>query len=158
MAFFGDEGFDSNAKENQKVNTCLPAGEYSAVLVASEKKATKDDGGSYLKMDFQIVRGEFQNQHIFQNLNLWLALTDDKKRTAVQIAKGQLSELCRAVGVGTPKDSTELHGIELMIRINAKENGEYGMQNNITKYSPMPRTASPVSIPVAAKVGDNPWA
>lgn len=157
MAFFGDSGFDSTAKENQKVNTCLPAGEYPVVLVASERKATKDDSGAYLKMDFQITRGEFQNQHLFQNLNLWLANTDEKKRTAIQIAKGQLSELCRAVGVGTPKDSAELHGVEMMVRINAKENGEYGLQNNITTYRPIARnTVNPVAAPVAAP-GENPW-
>jgi hypothetical protein len=157
MAEFGDSGFDATAKENQKVSNCLPAGEYPAVLVASEKKQTKDGSGHYLKMDFQITSGEFQNQHIFSNCNLWLALTDDKKRTAVQIAKGQLSELCRAVGVLNPKDSKELHGIPLMIKLNAKENGEYGMQNNITKFSPAPQRSSAQQIPVAAS-GDNPWA
>lgn len=155
---FGDEGFDSNAKENQKQNNCLPAGEYQAVLVASEKKPTKDGTGSYLKMDFQITSGEFQNQHIFTNCNLWLAATDDKKRMAIQIAKGQLSELCRAVGVPTPKDSRELHGIPMLIKLNAKENGEYGMQNNITKYSPAPRMQVAASAAAGpAPVGENPW-
>ena len=158
MADFGNDGFDSTAKENQKVNNALPAGEYHAVLVASEKKQTKDGSGAYLKLDFQIASGEFQNQHIFSNCNLWLALTDDNKRMAVQIAKGQLSELCRAVGVLNPKDSKELHGIPMLIKLNCKENGEYGMQNNIVKFSPMPnrQAAAPVSVPAAAS--DNPWA
>jgi len=158
MASFGDNGFDSTAKENQKENNALPAGDYPAVLVASEKKQTKDDSGSYLKMDFQIIRGEFQNKHIFTNLNLWLAQTDEKKKMAVKIAKGQLSELCRAVGVGTPKDSTELHGVPIMIRLNAKENGEYGMQNNITKFTPMPSAAAEqIAVAVAQTPGENPW-
>lgn len=158
MASFGDDGFDSNAKENQKESNALPAGDYPAVLVASERKQTKDESGSYLKMDFQIIRGEFQNQHIFMNLNLWLAQTDEKKKMAIKIAKGQLSELCRAVGIGTPKDSTELHGIPLLVRLNVKENGEYGMQNNVTKFSPMPIAASAKEDPVVHVAGDNPWA
>jgi hypothetical protein len=159
MASFGDNGFDSTAKENQKENNALPAGDYPAVLVATEKKQTKDDSGSYLKMDFQIIRGEFQNQHIFTNLNLWLAQTDEKKKMAIKIAKGQLSELCRAVGVGTPKDSTELHGVPLLIRLNVKENGEYGMQNNVTKFTPMPSAAAAaMESPIVHAAGDNPWA
>lgn len=160
MAEFGESGFDSTAKENQKVNTAIPAGEYQAVLVASEKKPTKNGDGAYLKMDFQITSGEFQNKHIFVNCNLWLPLTDDKKRTAVQIAKGQLSELCRAVGVANPKDSKELHGIPLLIKLNVKKNGDYGMQNNITKYSPLPNSpaiASASQPAMAASAGENPW-
>lgn len=158
MAEFGDSGFDSTAKENQRVNNALPAGEYHAVLVASEKKATKLGDGAYLDCQFQIASGEFQNRRVMHKFNLWLALTDDKKRMAVQIAKGQLSELCRAVGVLNPKDSTELHGIPMMIRLNCKENGEYGMQNNITKFSPMPNRQAVAPVPVPAAASDNPWA
>lgn len=158
MADFGNDGFDSTAKENQKVNNALPAGEYHAVLVASEKKTTKDGSGAYLDCQFQIASGEFQNRRVMQKFNLWLALTDDKKRMAVQIAKGQLSELCRAVGVLNPKDSTELHGIPMMIKLNCKENGEYGMQNNITKISPMPNRQAVAPAMSFREASDNPWA
>ena len=36
-------------------------------------------------------------------------------QTAVKIARGELSAICRAVGVMQPKDSTELHDLPLVI-------------------------------------------
>jgi hypothetical protein len=149
-------GFDANAKENQKVSNALPAGEYKAVMVASEKKPTKDVDGSYLSTQWQICEGEFQNRRFFHIFNLWL---NPSKSQAIQIAKGQLSELCRAVGVSTPKDSAELHGKPVLVKLKVTEN-EYGQQNNVVKFSPVP-TRSAITPPATpaepAAQGSSPW-
>ncbi len=111
-------GFDANDPKNKAPSNALPKGEYKAVLVKSERKATSAGDGFYLDCDFQIVSGEFQNKHIFHKLNLWL---HPSKSQAIQIAKGQLSELCRAVGVPNPKDSSDLHNKAVIIKLTVKE-------------------------------------
>jgi hypothetical protein len=93
-------GFDANQVEPNTAFTPLPAGEYDAIIVESEMKPTKDGTGKYLQLKLQILNGKFQNRTLFDRLNLV-----NKNDTAVQIAKGTLSAICRAVNVLTPNDS-----------------------------------------------------
>ena len=108
----------------------LPAGDYDAIIIASERKPTSK-GGHMLKLELQVLNGEYQNRKIWDNLNIWNS--SDK---AVQIAKGTLSAICRAVGVMTPKDSTELHNKPLRIKVAVRKSEEYGEQNQIKAYKP----------------------
>lgn len=148
---FGPSGFDATAPENQRTNSVIPAGEYPAVMVASEKVATKAGDGSYLKTQFQITAGEFQNRIIFKNFNLWLPAS---KEQALAIARGEFSEFCRAIGVHNPKDSSELHGKRCMVKVKVRKNDDYGDQNDIAKFAPI-GSAAPVqqSVPQAATSG-----
>lgn len=133
----------------------LPAGEYDAVIIKSEVKPTST-GGRMLKLQLQILNGEYQNRTLFDNLNLWNA-----NEKAVQIARGTLSAICRAVNVLTPKDSSELHGKSLRIKVAVTKNEEYGEQNQIKAYKP--RETGPVAgqqEPVAAGATNStgkPW-
>lgn len=134
MSMFGNNGFDANAEENNQVRDLIPKGEYPAVLVNAVQKDTKDGKGKYLSMDFQIVRGQFQNKHVFENLNIWLAETDEKKKTAVQIAKAKLSELCKMTNVLNPKDPSEFYGKEVVLKLDVRESDGYGKQNVIKGF------------------------
>lgn len=154
MVSFGDSGFDATAGENQRKNSVVPAGKYRAVMTASEKKATNDGTGSYLKTQWQIVSGEFQNRVIFQNFNLWLP---PSKEQAIQIARGQMSELCRAVGVLNPKDSSELHNKVCVVKVKVRtdKTGQYGDQNEIVGYDTDGGQEQPVAEAVSST--KNPW-
>lgn len=161
MADFGSEGFNAEAPENNQSNV-IPEGEYDAVIVKSEKTDCKPPKvGAYLKLDFQIVSGEHQNKHVFQNLNLWLPENSDNNKTAVQISKGQLSAICRAVGVLNPKKSEELHNKPLRIKVGVRPaKGEYGPQNTITGFKPRGFAApapSPAPVAATASSSANPW-
>ena len=133
MAELGEGGFDAEAPENQRTNSVVPAGEYPAIMIESEKKATNARDGHYLKTRFQIVSGEFQNRHIFKNFNLWLPA---HKEQALQIARGEFSEFCRSVGVANPKDSSELHDKPCMIKVKIRvdKSGQYDDQNDISGF------------------------
>ena len=144
--------FDAQAKENNE-SSCLPAGEYDCVCIKSEKKATKAHDGEYLACEFKVTRGEFQNRSIFCNFNLWLNPSKDQ---AVKIAKGQFSQFCRAVGVLTPKDSSELHDKPFIVKINAKE-GEMGMQNNCQKFSPRPQNVAALPVQTTVVASGEGW-
>jgi hypothetical protein len=153
MANLGSLNFDANTVEPDVGFIPVPAGEYDAVIESSEMKQTKAKTGHYLNVEFKILNGKQQNRKIFEKLNL-----DNPNEKAVQIAKGTLSAICRAVGIMTPKDSSELHGKPMRITVKVKDGGEFGMQNNIVKYAP--RTVPPVApggtITVSQLPGESP--
>ena len=94
----------------------LPAGEYKAVIVESERKPTKSGGGHLLNVKFQIIDGQYKNRTVFDRFNLWNA-----SEKAKLIAQQQFKKVCEAVNVMSPKDSSELHMKPLMIKLAVTE-------------------------------------
>lgn len=129
-------GFDASQVDPNKFAP-IPAGDYEAVIVASEMKPTKDGSGKYLKLELQVLSGTYQNRKLFTNLNLV-----NKNEQAVQIAKGTLSSLCRAVGVLTPKDSSELHNKPFIATVKVRKSDEYDDQNEVKGFKPRHAGAS----------------
>lgn len=156
-------GFDARTVEPNKGFDVMPAGEYDAVIVASEMKETADKTGKYLKLELQIINGEYQNRKIWDNLNL--VNNGKNKEKTEQIAKGTLSAICRAVDVLTPQDSSELHNKPLRVKLAVDRDPQYGDKNVVKGYkprntapvSPLPAAgewASPANAPEASKT---PW-
>ncbi len=127
---FGGQGFDANQHQSQAFDV-LPAGEYEAIIVQSEVKPNSAQTGKMLKLQLQIISGQFQNRVLFDQLNI-----DNPSDKAKQIALGTLSDICKAVNVLTPKNSSELHDKPLRIKVVVKKSDEYGEQNNIKAYKP----------------------
>lgn len=147
----GVSGFDASQVAPSSFDV-VPAGEYEAVIISSAMKPT-EKGGKMLKLELQILSGEYQNRKVWDNLNLVCA-----SEKAVQIARGTLSAICRAVGVLTPKDSSELHNRPMRIKLKVEKSDEFGEQNKVTTYKP--RNAGPVAPPPAAPsapVSPAPW-
>lgn len=119
------QGFDANAVEPNKSFGLIPNGEYQAMIVASEMLATKKGDGKYLKLEFDICDKEYENRKLWANLNV-----ENPNETAVAIARGDLSAICRAVGVMTPADSEELHNRLLVIKVKSKHSDYSGEQEN----------------------------
>jgi hypothetical protein len=66
---------------------------------------------------------------------------------AVRMARSDLSDICKAVGVITPNDSEELHDLPLEIKVAVKRRSDTGkMTNEIEGYSKKP---SPSQAPQA---------
>lgn len=132
-------GFDASQVAPASFDV-LPAGEYEVVIVASTMETTADGTGQFLKIELQVLSGEYQNRKLWDRLNLV-----NKSEKAVQIARGSLSAICRAVGVLTPRDSSELHNKPMRIKVKVEKSEDYGEQNRITAYKP--RNAGPVNTP-----------
>jgi hypothetical protein len=124
-------GFNAAEVEPNSGFTPIPAGEYPAVVIESEMKATKDSTGKYLELKLQILNGQYQNRVLTDRLNLV-----NKNETAVQIAKGTLSSLCRAINVLTPNDSAELHNKPLTIVVKIGKDQSGNPQNDVKGYKP----------------------
>lgn len=124
-------GFDANQIEPTGDFEPIPAGKYLAVITDSLMKPNKAGTGSLLQLTFQIIEGEYQNRLLWVRLNL-----DHPNATAVQIARADLSAICRAVGVLAPKDSVDLHNLPLVIHVRCKKRTDTGeIANEIKGYS-----------------------
>ena len=120
--------FDANQVDPSVALDPLPAGKYLAVVSESELKPTKTGGGKYLQLTFQIIDGEFKGRLVWARLNL-----ENKSEMTVKIARGELSAICRAIGVMQPKDSVELHNVPLEINVGLKKRDDNGEFTNVIK-------------------------
>jgi len=130
----------------------LPAGKYLAAITESEMKPTKNGGGSYMQFTFQILEGPCKGRNVWARLNL-----QNSNPTTVQIARGELSAICRAVGVMTLRDSVELHNLPLVISVKSKKREDNGeLTNEIKGYEPKAAAAGqPQQAPVTSNTP--PW-
>jgi hypothetical protein len=146
-------GFDASQVEPSSTLEPIPAGKYPAVIIESEMKPNKAGTGSYLQLTFQIIDGEYKNRILWARLNL-----DNPNDTAVKIARGELSALCRAVGVMAPRDSCELHNLPLVLHVRCKKRTDTGeISNEIKGFSKKESPATNPQPAVAAAAGPAPW-
>lgn len=151
-------GFDANTVEPSKDFGLLPRNDYEVVITESEKKSTQAGDGEYISLTFQVLTGEFQNRKLWLNLNLW-----NKNPETVQIAKGQLSSICRAVGVMTPNDTAELHDKPFKISVGQRKNKQSGqLENNITGFKqratgPVQAQSQSTQTALAGATTSSPW-
>ena len=144
-------GFDANQVEPSADFEPIPAGKYEAVITESEMKPTKAGTGHYLQLTFQVIEGEFKNRFLWARLNL-----DNPNATAVQIARAELSAICRAVGVMAPNDSTELHNLPLVISVKCKKRDDTGeLTNEIKGY--LKKESGPPATVAATANRTPPW-
>ncbi len=128
----------------------IPAGKYLAVITESLQKPTKSGAGTYLQLTFQIIDGPFKGRLLWSRLNL-----QNANPTTVQIARAELSAICRAVGVMTPKDSLELHNLPLVITVKSRKRTDTGEAvNEVKGYA---RREVATGQPQQASTNTPPW-
>jgi Protein of unknown function (DUF669) len=144
------QGFDANQVEPSTEFEPIPAGKYLAIITQSEVKANKAGTGSYLQLTFQVIDGPFKNRFLWARLNL-----DNPNATAVQIARAELSAVCRATGIMTPNDSVELHNLPMQITVKCKRRADTGdLQNEISAYA---KKGAATGQPQQAPSSTPPW-
>lgn len=131
MAQIGNYVPDPN--ETEESFDIVPAGEYIAVITASDYKVNKKNTGMILSLTYEIIDGPKKGSKIFENLNL-----ENENAQAVQIAKKTLNSICLACGIQTVQDSAQLHGIPMLLDVGVKPaQGDYDAQNKIKKHLPV---------------------
>ena len=138
-------GFNAANIEPAAVRGAIPAGKYKCVITASEEKPTRAMTGSMLKLSMQVIEGPHQGSYVFDQLNV-----NNPSATAQEIAERQLSAICRAVGVFTPQDSSDLHNKPLIVTVRVETTQEYGTQNKVSGYEACEKVAA---VSVAAPTG-----
>ncbi|MEZ6233432.1 MAG: DUF669 domain-containing protein [Phycisphaerales bacterium] len=121
-------GFDATNVEPNAGFDPIPAGKYLAVITASEMKPTKNGKGEYLELEMEVLEGPHKGRKLWDRLNLKHPTTQ-----TVEIAKGTLSAICRAVNVLRPRDSVELHNVPLVVSVAVKNRDDTGEPTNTIK-------------------------
>lgn len=129
--------FDADAVEPSTTMEALPAGKYLVAITESSTGRTKAGTGEMVKLVYTVLDGPFKGRKVFDNL----CMSHPNAKT-VEIARANLSAICRAINVRSPRDTVELHNLPLMITVKVT-NGENGPQNDVKGYEP--RNASPVN-------------
>ena len=138
-------GFDANTVEPSTDFEPIPAGTYEALIIDSAMNTTRSGDGQFLELVFEVIAGPHKGRRLWARLNLTNA-----NELTVQIAKAELSALCRAVNVLAPNDSIELHNIPLILKVGVKRrNDTQELSNVIRGYAK--RESSPASVTTAAQ-------
>jgi hypothetical protein len=123
--------FDAtNVPPDMGIGDPVPAGWYDVAVDETEIKPTSDTLGTRLAVRFTILDGQYAGRKIFTGFNIRNA-----NPVAQEISFKQLSALAHAVGVLNVKDTQQLHGIPLKVRVKIKPAKDgYEPQNEITMY------------------------
>lgn len=111
-----DEYFDATTVKPDSGFRLIPAGKYTAMLIASELMNTKANDGMILKLKFQITEGDEAGSEIGSTIN-WR----NKSQKAQEIGRAQFSALCHAVGVLGTQETEDLHFRPLVIDVRVEE-------------------------------------
>src|SRR5690625_4950423 len=137
MVDFGGQ-WDATQGETMGTTDALPAGEYVAVIVKSERREAKAmDGNAYINLEFEVLDGQYQGRRFWTMLNLW-----NHNQTAVEIAQRELNSICHAVGKLRVSNSKELHNIPMLVKLGVRTD-DYGTQNTTKGYKPMNGGSAP---------------
>jgi hypothetical protein len=120
-------GFNAHEVEPTTSFEPLPAGKYIAAITASEIKPTKKGDGSYLQLEFTVLEGDCRGRKVWDRLCI-----NHPTELTQKIARGNLSAICRAVGVMQPRDSVELHNIPIQINVKCKKRDDAAGAGEIT--------------------------
>jgi hypothetical protein len=148
--------FDAATVEPQQSFDLLPAGTYTVEITDADIADTKRGDGKLLKLEHAVIDPE---QHAGRKLWKRINLRNPNPE-AERIGQAELSQLCRALGVGVLKDSDELVGRVVRCKVTIRKGDEkYGDQNEIKGYESAGATAAPPPPPApAAKApAAKPW-
>jgi len=143
MAFLNEE-FNVNELPQGNGNfEPLPAGWYTATISQSELKATKAGNGQYIKLRYDITGPSHQGRVVFGNLNI-----KNANPKAEEIGRQQLGDIMRAIGLAKVTDTDQLIGGQIAIKLEVKEDAQYGASNEVKGFKSVSGSAAPAaSIP-----------
>ena len=130
----------------------IPAGWYAATITDAESRATKSGTGKYLRVEFTLA--DPAGRKVWSNYNV-----KNDNPAAESIGRQQLAEVCRAIGKKTVRDTDELKGCVLSIKVKVREaaNG-YEASNEVAAAKSLDGSAPPKAAAPAATKATPPWA
>lgn len=126
------KAFKRKDHETMRDFSAIPAGEYVAKVSKADYVENSKKNGHILKLTFTVQNKAHKGANVFANLNL-----DNPSEKAVEIAESELATICDAIGKTVIKDTNELMGKIMIIKVDNKED-----QNNIKMYAPLPSEES----------------
>jgi len=111
----------------------MPVGWYTATIKESEIAENSKKNGKFLKLGFVVNGGQYNDKKLYTYLNI-----KNPSDVAEAIAKKDMQAICKALDLQGIKDSNELHGQPMKIKLKIQAATEkYGESNVITHYASM---------------------
>lgn len=147
------EGFNPAEVEPSAPIELLPSGDYPIILVETDL-AKKDSGAVQFEFCVQVTEGQYQNRRVYSQQNY-----TKKDGSPNAIGRGQVSQICRCVGVMNPKDTSELHHKRLVAKVGVEKSDGYDPKNVVKGFKPyQPTVASPPAASSAPAGSPGAWA
>lgn len=111
----------------------IPAGQYIVCARKAEVQKTKTGTGEYVKVEFEILSGEYRGRKLWSQFNV---KNDNPK--AVEIGRGQMKSFFVAAGL-TPEqikkvDTASFIGQTAVANVKVEKDETYGDKNVITSF------------------------
>jgi hypothetical protein len=103
----------------------IPAGEYKACLISSERKKTKSGDGEYLEMKWQVLDGQYTGRLLWSRHNLW-----NKSQTAVTIARQEIKQILIATSNLAAQNASDILNLPLIIKVKVETRRDSGEPSN----------------------------
>lgn len=147
--------FDATTIEPSTGFAPIPTGKYLAVISEDEMKPTRNNNGQYLELTIEIIEGDYKGRKIWARLNL-----ENPNMRAIEIARKELSAICRAVNVLQLTDTTQLLNIPFVLKVGLKKNKETDEMENVINGYEAKADYTPASAPAAPapQTAKAPWA
>lgn len=134
---YGGE-FDATQEDTSSPYDVLPAGWYSAKIEKVEvRDSNKTRGANYLWLELTVVGEQYAGRKLFPRITL-----RNPNTTAVSIGRRELAELTLAAGISVLKDSKQLLGQVIDVRVKIRKDDQYGEDNDVTGYAVVGQGAS----------------
>lgn len=141
----------------------IPEGEYVLKALDAEEKATSKGDGSYIKVKFEVVKGEHAGRLLWQNFNI-----NNPSEKAQRIGRQQLVAWATACGKPEADDTDKLLEKPFRAAVSIeKGTGGYADSNRIKAFlfeqedAPAPKAAAKPATKTApaapAAKSANPW-
>ena len=141
MAFLNEE-FNVNELPQGNGNfEPLPAGWYTVTISQAELKPTKAGNGQYIKLRYDVTGPSHQGRVVFGNLNI-----KNANPKAEEIGRQQLGDIMRAIGLAKVTDTDQLIGGQIAIKLEVKEDAQYGASNEVKAFKSVTGSAAPAAV------------
>jgi hypothetical protein len=139
----------------------IPEGEYTLKALDAEEKATSRGDGSYIKVKFEVVKGEHAGRLLWQNFNV-----NNPSEKAQRIGRQNLVAWATACGKPNVDDTDKLLGKPFAATVVIEPGtGGYKPSNKIKVFlfeqvadaSAPAKKAPPAAKAAPAAKGANPW-
>jgi hypothetical protein len=140
----------------------IPDGEYTLKALDAEEKTTAKGDGSYIKVKFEVAKGEYAGRLLWQNFNV-----NNPSEKAQSIGRQQMVAWATACGKPDADDTDKLLDKPFRAAVSIeKGTGGYSDSNRIKAFlfeqaetsAPAPKAkAAPAAAAAPAGKAANPW-
>jgi hypothetical protein len=147
----------SDVEESTSNFDPVPDNWYTAKIASAEVKDTKAGTGKYIAVRFDITGPSHEGRVVFCNFN-----TNNPNPKAEEIGRQQLKQCAVAIGQANLKNTDQLIGGDLEIKVTVKNDPTYGPSNEIKGFKAInggskPMPSNSVTKP-ATESSSPPWA